>query len=189
VLTHACQQLAAWQLQRPDRPPFLAVNLSPRQLFSPELVDDVRDIMERTGVNPANLWLELPETLLVYDTPQLVALLTKLRDLGVQLALDDFGTGFSSLTHLRFLPVGVVKIDRSFTAELGRTTQGTTIVAAVISLSHALGMRVIAEGVETVDQLDILRMLNCDWIQGFYFSTPLHGSHANQALATGCLRR
>ena len=189
VLSHACQQLAAWQLQRPDRAPFLAVNVSPRQLFSPELVDDVRDIIERTGINPENLWLELPETLLVHDTPQLVALLMKLRDLGVQLSLDDFGTGFSSLAHLRFLPVGVVKIDRSFTAELGRTTQGTTIVAAVISLAHALGMRVIAEGVETVGQLDILRMLNCDWIQGFYFSTPLHGSHANQALATGSLRR
>ena len=77
----------------------------------------------------------------------------------------------------------------SSSPELGRTTQGTTIVAAVISLAHALGMRVIAEGVETVGQLDILRMLNCDWIQGFYFSTPLHGSHANQALATGSLRR
>jgi diguanylate cyclase (GGDEF)-like protein/PAS domain S-box-containing protein len=188
VLSQACTQLAAWQRQRPDRPPFLAVNLSPRQLLSSDLVDDVRLTVERSSVDPRNLWLELPETLLVHDTPHLVSLLGKLRDLGVQISLDDFGTGFSSLTHLRFLPVGVVKIDRSFIFELGRNSQGTTIVGAVISLAHALGMRVIAEGVETLEQLEILRALNCDWIQGFYFSTPLLPAHATQVLTSGRLR-
>jgi Amt family ammonium transporter len=188
VLSEACTQLAAWQLRRSERPPFVAVNLSPRQLLSPELVDDVREAIECCALDPGNLWLELPETLLVHDTPQLVSLLNKLRDLGVNLALDDFGTGFSSLTHLRFLPVGVVKIDRSFIFELGRNEQGTTIVGSVISLAHALGMRVIAEGVETAEQLEILRALDCDWIQGFYFSTPLLPTHANQVLASGRLR-
>jgi diguanylate cyclase (GGDEF)-like protein/PAS domain S-box-containing protein len=188
VLNAACAQLAAWQRQRPDHPPFVAVNLSPRQLLSPELVDDVQDAITSSGATAELVWLELPETLLVHDTPQLVSLLDKLRDLGVHIALDDFGTGFSSLTHLRFLPVGVVKIDRSFIFELGRSNQGTTIVGAVISLAHALGMRVVAEGVETVEQLEILRSLNCDWVQGFYFATPLLSGHATQVMASGRLR-
>ena len=179
VLTDACEQLARWQSRDEHDAPFVTVNVSPRQLLAAELVDDIGEIIAAAGVSPGRLWIEIPETLLVHDTPQLVALLRELGGFGIELALDDFGTGYSSLNHLRDLPVSVLKIDSSFIAEIGKTTQDATIVGSVINLAHALGMRVIAEGVETEEQLDILRLLDCDLVQGYLFARPLYGHDAD----------
>jgi len=110
---------------------------------------------------------------LMQDTPQVIATINELRSLGVRLAIDDFGTGYSSLSYLRRLPVGAVKIDRSFILELGADREGSTIVASVISLAHALGMEIIAEGVETIEHVAALLNLGCDHAQGYFFSRPV----------------
>jgi diguanylate cyclase (GGDEF)-like protein/PAS domain S-box-containing protein len=174
VLEMACRQLAEWERALPvGRVPRLSVNLSARQLTQPELAQDVRNILDATGVKPEHLCLEITETVLMQDTPQVIATINELRDLGVRLAIDDFGTGYSSLSYLRRLPVSAVKIDRSFILELGADHEGSTIVASVISLAHALGMEIIAEGVETIEHVASLLTLGCDHAQGYYFSRPV----------------
>ena len=188
ILLTASAQLAEWE-RMASPSPVLTVNVSPRQLLSTELVDDVVEAISWAGITPDRLWLEIPETLLVHDTPQLVALLRKLNDLGIGLALDDFGTGYSSLNHLRFLPVAALKVDGSFISELGAVSQGETIVRSVIELAHALEMRVIAEGVETVEQLAVLRELGCDYVQGLVYSPALTASDATSALFEGVVAR
>jgi diguanylate cyclase (GGDEF)-like protein/PAS domain S-box-containing protein len=186
VLSTASAQLALWERMATPSP-VLTVNVSPRQLLSPELVDDVAEAITWTGVSADRFWLEIPETLMVHDTPQLVTLLHKLGELGIGLALDDFGTGYSSLNHLRYLPVSVLKVDGSFIGELGRVPQGETIVRSVIDLGHALDMRVIAEGVETTDQLTILAELGCDYVQGLVYAPALSASEATQVLQQGVI--
>ena len=183
VLSDACEQLARWQLRDEHEATFVTVNVSPRQLLAPEFVDDTSEIIAANGVSPGRLWIEIPETLLVHDTPQLVAVLRELGGFGVELALDDFGTGYSSLNHLRELPVGVLKIDSSFIAEICKTPQDATIVGSVVNLAHALGMQVIAEGVETEEQLEVLRDLDCDLVQGYLFARPLYGEDADALIA------
>jgi len=186
VLEKACRQLAAWRRAVPARPlPRLSVNLSARQLTQPELVHDVRRALAAAGVSPDTLCLEITETVLMQDTPQVVANVNGLRDLGVSLAIDDFGTGYSSLSYLRRLPVSAVKIDRSFTLGLGDDDEGTTIVASVIGLANALGMDVIAEGVETVEHVETLLRLGCAHGQGYFFSRPVSPTVALEYLKRG----
>jgi EAL domain-containing protein (putative c-di-GMP-specific phosphodiesterase class I) len=174
VIEKACQQLAAWAQVLPfERLPRMSLNLSARQLAQPDLASQVRRVLDATGVAPGNLCLEITETVLMQDTPQAVATINALRDLGVRLAIDDFGTGYSSLSYLRRLPVSAVKFDRSFIFELGADREGSTIVASVISLAHALGMEIIAEGVETNEHVAALLGLGCDHAQGYLFSPPV----------------
>jgi diguanylate cyclase (GGDEF)-like protein/PAS domain S-box-containing protein len=174
VLEKACRQLAEWERALPNTPlPRLSVNLSARQLTQPELADDVRRTLAATGVDASSLCLEITETVLMQDTPQVIATINELRELGVRLAIDDFGTGYSSLSYLRRLPVSAVKIDRSFILELGGDHEGSTIVASVIGLAHALGMEIIAEGVETIEHVAALLNLACDHAQGYFFSRPV----------------
>ena len=146
------------------------MNLSAGQVGQTDLVDDVARILAETGAAPASLCIEITETLLMQDTPATIATLNQLRTLGVSLAIDDFGTGYSSLSYLRRLPVTVLKIDQSFVLELGLDPQGATIVASVIDLAHALGMKCVAEGVENEVHLATLARLGCDEMQGFLFS-------------------
>ena len=171
VLEEAVRQHARWGKDRPDF--VLGVNLSARQLRQPDLVDVVRDTVTRHGLDPRRLSLELTESVLMEDVEPHRLALAALRAFGVEVAIDDFGTGYSSLTYLRRYPVDVVKIDQSFVAGLGRDQSASAIVESVVDLAHALGMRVVAEGVETDEQLERLRRLGCDLAQGFLFAPPL----------------
>jgi EAL domain-containing protein (putative c-di-GMP-specific phosphodiesterase class I) len=130
-------------------------------------------VLSETAIEPHTLWLELTESTLMDDTLATGALLAALRELDVRLALDDFGTGYSSLSYLCRLPVGMLKLDRSFITAMERDSGSRAVVQAVTALAHALEIQVTAEGVETAGQLEHLRTLGCDWVQGYYISTPL----------------
>ena len=151
----------------------VAINFSPRELAQPDVVERVRSTLERHGVEPRRLCIEITETAVLDEVDTAIATLSALRDLGVRLAIDDFGTGYSSLSYLRRLPVDIVKIDRSFTGELGVDSANLTIVAGIIGLARGLGLEVIAEGVETPRQLEVLRDLGCAFGQGYLFAAPV----------------
>jgi diguanylate cyclase (GGDEF)-like protein len=172
VLEVACAQSATWQARRPEVPVRMSVNLSARQLQHPELVATVADVLERTRADPGLLCLEVTETTVMEDLGAMGKVLDGLKELGITLAVDDFGTGYSSLRALQRLPFDIVKIDRSFVTGMHRSEQESAIVAAVISLSHALGKRTVAEGVEVVEQVERLRGLGCDVGQGYHYARP-----------------
>ena len=175
VLEMACRQLVTWQYGPLREHKFfrLAVNLSARQLDEPGLVAYVGDRIRSLGIEPAWLHLEVTETALVTEVEACTARLGELKALGVALAIDDFGTGQASLAYLHQFPVDIVKIDRSFVASLGSGGRADAVSRAVIKLAHDLGMKTVAEGVEAVDQMHMLRQLGCDLAQGYYFSRPL----------------
>ncbi|MDQ1494721.1 MAG: hypothetical protein QOG69_1204 [Actinomycetota bacterium] len=166
VLMRACEEGLQWE------PTPIAVNLSARQFEPGDLLAVVRASLERTGLDPRRLHLELTETAVIDLRPEVLHQLGELRDLGVEVGLDDFGTGYASLTHLRRLPLTFVKIDRSFVQGLGIDADDAGIVSAVVDLAGNLGLRSIGEGVETEDQHDRLRNLGCDQAQGYLFARP-----------------
>ena len=171
VLDESIRHAVEWAATLPDRADFvISVNLSARQLTSPELVDTVRSLLERFDWPPAQLMLELTESVLIDDRDAAFATLGVLKDLGVRLAIDDFGTGYSSLNYLHRFPVDVVKIDRSFVAALEADGSGSPVATAVLQVAKVLGLICCAEGVEEQGQLDALRLLGCDWAQGFHFA-------------------
>ena len=172
VLEEACRHAASWARRWPDKRLGVAVNLSSRQLLTGDILDVVNSALEHTGLDPTMLTLELTESTLIDDAVSAQALLHEFRDLGINLALDDFGTGYSSLTYLRAFPINIVKIDKSFVRAIGTEREDTAIVAAVISLAKNLGLRVVAEGVETHEQLAMLLRLQCPYFQGYLFSHP-----------------
>jgi diguanylate cyclase (GGDEF)-like protein len=173
VIGQACWQAARWdRTVGAHRPLVTAVNVSARQ-FTSALVGVVADALRDSGARPESLCLEVTESLLMTDVDAGVDILQALADLGVRLSIDDFGTGYSSLAYLKRLPIHEVKIDKSFVDGLGRDADDTAIVAAVVAMAHALNMSVVAEGVETADQLRRLRTLGCDQVQGYYFSRPV----------------
>ncbi|MDP8969251.1 MAG: EAL domain-containing protein [Actinomycetota bacterium] len=173
VLEEACRQLIAFQTPPGHTPLELAVNLSARQLAVGEVIDSVSGVLTDTGLEPSRLCLEITENVLMEDVESSIEALLGLKALGVRLAIDDFGTGYSSLSYLRRFPVDVVKIDRSFVTGVGVDPAAEAIVVAVNNLSHALGLTVVAEGVETREQLVALRALGCDRAQGYYWSPPV----------------
>jgi diguanylate cyclase (GGDEF)-like protein len=174
VLEQACHQLRHWHHQGRTGPQgCVEVNLSARQIDDPRIVDTVEEILSRTGLPAEYLTLEITESALMEDAAAALGVLRALKELGVLLAIDDFGTGYSSLSYLQRFPLDILKIDQSFVETLGVDSRGDTIVSAVIDLADALGLRVVAEGVETAQQLQILRSLGCDLAQGFLFSRPL----------------
>jgi EAL domain-containing protein (putative c-di-GMP-specific phosphodiesterase class I) len=148
------------------------VNLSSRQLLTGDIVSVVTSTLERTGLDPTTLTLELTESALIKDAVSAQALLRELRDLGINLALDDFGTGYSSLTYLRAFPINILKIDQSFVRAIGTEREDRAIVAGVLALAKNLGLSVVAEGVENHEQLAVLRQLQCSYMQGYLFSRP-----------------
>ncbi|MFN8049893.1 MAG: EAL domain-containing protein [Acidimicrobiales bacterium] len=175
VLREACRQFVAWHATSRQAPPAITVNVSIRQLDDPTFVDDLIDILDETGIDPASLCLELTESALMRsDADDGVAVLDRLRSLGVFIGIDDFGTEYSSLARLRDLPVEILKIDRSFVDGLGTESGDTAIVASIMSLSLAMGLHVVAEGVETERQAVALAELGCSVAQGFLFSRPVH---------------
>jgi diguanylate cyclase (GGDEF)-like protein len=174
ILEEAVGQAVRWQREDPDAAPVeMAVNLSARQLADPALVDVVTAALARHGLDPSLLVLEITETALMGDPEAALGALTALRALGVGLAVDDFGTGYSSLTYLKQFPIDELKIDRSFVAGLGTDPGDTAIVASCIQLARALGLRAVAEGVETVTQRLALLDLDCDLAQGYHYARPL----------------
>jgi diguanylate cyclase (GGDEF)-like protein/PAS domain S-box-containing protein len=178
VLAEACRQAGAWRRDHPDRPTMLRVNLSGRQFTQHDLVAQVVAALDAGDVPASSLCLEITETALMADPGNGLRILNDLRALGVTLAIDDFGTGYSSLAYLKRFPVDVLKIDRSFVDGLGEDPDDTAIATAIISLAASLGLRVVAEGVETPRQLDELRRLGCDRAQGFLFAHALPAADA-----------
>jgi diguanylate cyclase (GGDEF)-like protein/PAS domain S-box-containing protein len=187
VLETVCRQLAIWRRDGVVPPGFvMSLNLSGRQLFREDLASTVRGALEASGVASGSICLEVTESMLVDDVDGTAAALLKLKDLGVRLAIDDFGTGYSSLSYLKRFPFDQLKIDRCFTEGLGHDA-GEAIVAATIQMAHALGMKVVAEGVEEVEQLTVLTQLGCDLAQGYYFARPapadqFNGLHVEPAI-------
>ncbi|MDQ4063004.1 MAG: EAL domain-containing protein [Actinomycetota bacterium] len=179
VLEEACRQTRLWQDRSPGRSSLkVCVNLLARQFQDHALVEEVAEILRKTGLDPASLTLEITESVVMEDTPSTLATLQELKGLGVNLAIDDFGTGYSSLSYLRHFPVDFLKIDRSMIQGLGEDPKNEAIVSAVVNLAHALDKRVVAEGVETERQLARLREIGCDFAQGYYFAKPLPSEEA-----------
>jgi diguanylate cyclase (GGDEF)-like protein/PAS domain S-box-containing protein len=172
VLHAACAQTRLWQ--REGLPALrLAVNLSPLQFRQENLLGIVAEILRETGLAPEHLELEITESAIMDRSADTIAMLNRLAELGVHLSIDDFGTGYSSLAYLKQFPVDQLKIDRSFIRDITMDHDDAAIVSAMIAMSHNLGLKVTAEGVETRDQLEFLRMTGCDTYQGYYFSVPL----------------
>ncbi|OGR38500.1 MAG: hypothetical protein A2051_03575 [Desulfovibrionales bacterium GWA2_65_9] len=175
VLRRACATMAAWRERYPaSRRMTLAVNLSARQFTQPDIVETVRQILRASGLPPAWLKLELTESTLMGDPEAALSSMRRLKALGVSLAIDDFGTGYSSLAYLQRFPVDVLKIDRSFVQDLPREESDSRELArAIMALARSLRLSVVAEGVETREQLELLAELGCEAVQGFFFSPPL----------------
>lgn len=172
VLLTACCQSQLWK--KSGLPSFLmSVNLSGRQLQRHTLIEKIENIIELSGVLPQQLELEITETFLMQDIESSLELLHKIKGLGIRLAIDDFGTGYSSLNYLSQLPVDTLKIDRSFVVDIPESKERENLLKNVIKMSHDLGMSVVAEGVETQSQVDVLKRLKCDEIQGYYYSPPV----------------
>jgi len=186
VLRTACRAAAEWRSRAAadGRPPFISVNLSAREFAQSELCDEVAAILAETGLEPAALELEITESALMDQTERGIESLAALRTLGVRLVLDDFGTGYSSLSYLKHLPLDMIKIDRSFVAGV-EAPSDRSIVEAVVSLAHGLGIGVVAEGIETEPQLEILRDLGCDLGQGYLFAPAAPADRAAALLETG----
>ena len=150
----------------------MSVNVSGRQLQDPGFVEDVRQVLQVSGLDPDSLILEITESVLEADTNRIGSVMGDLHALGVHLALDDFGTGYSSLLYLQGLPIDRLKVDRSFVSGLGESGQDVTIISAVVDLAHKLGLRVVAEGVETEAELRAIGAMGCDEAQGFLLGRP-----------------
>jgi len=177
VLETACRQTARWQAIRSVKvtaPPLaINVNLSPRQLAEPTLASTVARIITETGIEATAVCLELTENALMQNVESTIEAMLALRNMGVRLSIDDFGTGYSSLSYLKRFPVEALKIDRSFIDGLGRDHDYTSIVEAIVTLAHALGLTAVAEGLETNTQLEALRVIGCDFAQGYLLGHPL----------------
>jgi diguanylate cyclase (GGDEF)-like protein len=174
VLQEACHQAKSWQQQWPTTPPLaIAVNLSARQLQHPAILDEVRAALAAADLDPHSLVLEITETAVMEQLHAAVAILTRLRKLGVRLALDDFGTGYSSLSYLQRLPVDILKIDRSFIGGVTGSAEQSALARAIVNLGHTLGLQTVAEGIETAEQLATLRELGCQLGQGYHLARPL----------------
>ncbi len=181
VLRTACLQNKAWQ---DEGLPHLcvAVNLSVRQFSHEDLLVDIASTLEETGLDPACLELEITESMIMHNVDKAVQLLVKLKAMGVRLAIDDFGTGYSSLSNLKRFPLDTIKVDRSFVCDIPSNTDDMAITSAIIAMGRSLGLTVVAEGVETREQIDFLREHACDEFQGYYFSKPIDGRKVGELL-------
>lgn len=173
VLAEACRQLAEWRKRSPEFQKLnMSVNLSRKQLAAPDLVNSIRTIIEASGVHPS-LKLEITESAIMNDAEASVCVMDQIRALGVELHMDDFGTGYSSLSCLHRFPIGGLKIDRSFVSNMGDRRDYVLVLEAIISLAQKLNLRIVAEGVETEEQMVMLQSMGCDLAQGYYFARPL----------------
>jgi diguanylate cyclase (GGDEF)-like protein len=183
VIEQACREAAAWHERHPDSAPVsVAVNLSARQLADPGLLSHIEGSVQANRIDPSNLWLELTETTLLNETSFVERTLESLRALGVRLVLDDFGVGFSSLGSLKRLPLSMIKLDRSFVENLTESSHDAAIVRAVNEMADTIGIGVVAEGIESDEQMRLASALGCGFAQGFHFSEPLPIEHVERLL-------
>lgn len=173
LLREACQHLRSWQSEFPsDSPLTMSVNITSREFVQPDLVSEIRKSLDETGVDPGCLQLEIIETIAMGDAEKSGHVLAQLKALGVRLSIDDFGTGYSSLSRLRRIPVDTLKIDRAFISNMDTDPENREIVRAIIVLAHNLGLKVVAEGTEKEEHIDLLKQFNCEMAQGYLFSRP-----------------
>jgi EAL domain-containing protein (putative c-di-GMP-specific phosphodiesterase class I) len=190
MLADACGQMAAWRRQfGPAAPDTIAVNVSSVQFSDEGLADVIEAMLGRTGLEPGSLKLEITESAFLGDIPAAQTTLERIQRMGIQWSLDDFGTGYSSLSYLQKLPIDTLKIDRSFVGRIGHETDGFEMIRAIVTLAHSLGMDVVAEGVETIQQAAGLDSLGCEYAQGFYFSRPVDSATAARLIGAQPWRR
>jgi diguanylate cyclase (GGDEF)-like protein/PAS domain S-box-containing protein len=181
VMEQACRQLVKWKQDYPHASDlFMNINVSKRQVAQPDVVKKLAQVIEDTGVNPSSIKLEITESAIMDDRNGITPVLDEIRSLGVQLAMDDFGTGHSSLSCLHRFPIDVLKIDREFIMNMEQRIEYTAVIQAIITLAHTLNISVVAEGLETVEQVAQLQALECDTAQGYYFSKPLTREDAGE---------
>jgi len=186
VLEDACTQLMAWQQEMPwCQSMVLSVNMTAKQFFQSNLVEQLEDVITRTGLSPHCLKLEIMENAFMKYEDSVRFKLKRIRSLGIQLSIDDFGTGYSSLSYLHRFPVNTLKIDRSFITPITKNSEQGDIVDAIIVLAHRLSLNVIAEGIETIEQMEKLHSLECDYGQGFLFSRPIPAKKMTELLGQG----
>jgi EAL domain-containing protein (putative c-di-GMP-specific phosphodiesterase class I) len=182
VLREACEQLRSWQKEFPSTPPLsVSVNLSGKQFAQPGLIDRIKEILAQSGIDPGSLKLEITESAIIDNTETAAAMLKQIKALGIKVSLDDFGTGYSSLSYLHRFPIDTLKIDRSFVTRMN-LPKNSEIVRTIVTLASNLGMDVIAEGVETGDQIVQLTGMNCEYVQGYLFSQPIDSESARRLL-------
>ena len=183
ILRHSCQQMIEWQKISPDNKDLvISVNLSGKHFAQKDLVEQIKTILDETKINPACLKLELTESAVMENAESVISMLKQIRDLGIQLSIDDFGTGYSSLSYLHRFPINTLKVDRSFVSTMEDGSENGEIVRTVIALAKTLKLNVVAEGIETIHQLHQLRILGCEYGQGYLFSRPVPTDEAERLL-------
>jgi EAL domain-containing protein (putative c-di-GMP-specific phosphodiesterase class I) len=173
LLRESCEQLRLWHSQFPAEPPLhISVNITPKQFAQPDLAAQIGAVLQETRIRPEHLDVEITETIAMGDVERSASVLAELKALGVHLSIDDFGTGYSSLSRLQGFPVDAVKIDRAFISKMCVDAESCEIVRIIIMLAHTLGLSVVAEGVESAEEVKQLRDLDCEFAQGYFFSRP-----------------
>jgi PAS domain S-box-containing protein len=186
LLREGCLQLREWHSQFPCDPPLtLSVNVTPKEFAQPDLVAQIETILAEVGIDPGNIDVEITETIAMADPGRSNLVLSELKALGVHISIDDFGTGYSSLSRLRGFPVDALKIDRTFISKIDTDSETREIVRIIIMLAHNLGLKVVAEGTETVEQVSLLKEMTCELAQGYLFARP--GDHAAAQAVLKCL--
>jgi diguanylate cyclase (GGDEF)-like protein/PAS domain S-box-containing protein len=176
LLREACLQLRAWQAEFPADPPLtMSVNITPREFAQPDLVAQIKTILSEVEIQPSSINVEITETIAMADSQRSSLVLSELKALGVHISIDDFGTGYSSLSRLQGFPVDTLKVDRSFISKIDTDRETRKIVRIIIMLAHNLGLKVVAEGAETAKQVNLLKQLKCELVQGYFFARP--GEH------------
>jgi PAS domain S-box-containing protein len=179
----ACQQLKSWQAKLNCTPPLtMSLNITPRQFAQPDLAKEIGEILDQSGIQPSAVNLEITETIAMGDADHAFSVLSDLKALGVRLSIDDFGTGYSSLSRLPRFPIDALKIDRVFISQMSIDHDNHEIVRLIISLAHSLGLKVVAEGTETQDEINELKHLKCEMVQGFLYSPPVDSVKAFELL-------
>ena len=188
VLRTSTDQVKRWQREF-SRDLRLAVNLSGRQFLHFGLLKQVEEALRSSGFNPRDLEIEITETVAMHNAEESIGVMRQLKALGISLSLDDFGTGYSSLSYLKRFPMDILKIDKSFVRDIPEDANDLAIVSAIIAMAHALGLHVLAEGVETVAQRDFLRDCGVDYAQGYYFSRPLAAPEMEELLRADSMQQ
>lgn len=184
VLNQACRQLVVWNRAHPGSESlFMNINVSKRQIAQPNIVNVLSEVFQHTGVNPGDVKLEITESVIMDNRHGITPVLDAIRALGVRLAMDDFGTGHSSLSCLHSFPIDVLKIDREFIKNMEQRIEYTAVIQAIVTLAHTLGISVVAEGLETAEQVAQLQALECDHAQGYYFARPMTPAQADSYIA------
>jgi EAL domain-containing protein (putative c-di-GMP-specific phosphodiesterase class I) len=185
VLEEACRKVSVWNRSIPDCGSLtISVNLSSKQLL-PTLVKKLDQVIRATGIAPNNLILEITESMIMENAESIGPIMEQIKDMDIKMHIDDFGTGYSSLRYLHDFPVDALKIDRSFIDGITDSKEKSEIVNAITTLAHSMNMEVVAEGVETEEQLNQVTSLHCEYLQGFLFSKPLESKKAEELLSQG----